>query len=170
MRMSGVPSHSLEKYVKKLLSLQQIFSWARNKCYTLSHWDIRIYSFLHDSLKVKVAQSCLTLCNPIYCSPPGSSVLRILHAKILVWVAILQGIFLTQGSNPGLLHSRFLTIWATREPQNTLTYPNIVSILESWSEFNQKLLIFHCLNMLPDKTKSMDTFGFFFPAKCFSTC
>ena len=27
----------------------------------------------------------------------------------------LQGIFLTQGLNPGLLHCRFFTIWATRE-------------------------------------------------------
>ena len=35
-----------------------------------------------------VAQSCLTLCNPMDCSPPGSSVLRILQAKILEWAAM----------------------------------------------------------------------------------
>ena len=29
--------------------------------------------------------------------------------------SLLQRIFLTQGSNPGLLHCRFFTIWATRE-------------------------------------------------------
>ena len=29
--------------------------------------------------------------------------------------ALLQGIFPTQGLNPGLLHCRFFTIWATRE-------------------------------------------------------
>ena len=34
-----------------------------------------------------VAQSCLTLCNPMDCSPPGSSVRGILHARILGWVA-----------------------------------------------------------------------------------
>ena len=33
-------------------------------------------------------QSCLTLFNPINCSPPGSSVHRILQARILEWVAI----------------------------------------------------------------------------------
>ena len=33
-------------------------------------------------------QSCLTLCNPMDCSLPGSSVHRILQAKILEWVAI----------------------------------------------------------------------------------
>ena len=37
---------------------------------------------------VLVAQSCLTLCNPIDYSPPGSSVCGILQARILEWVAI----------------------------------------------------------------------------------
>ena len=40
------------------------------------------------------------------CGLPGSSVHGILPARILEWVAILQRIFLTQGSNPGLLHCR----------------------------------------------------------------
>ena len=40
------------------------------------------------------------------CSPPGSSVHGILQARILEWVALLQRIFLTQGSNSGLLHCR----------------------------------------------------------------
>ena len=35
-----------------------------------------------------VAQSCLTLCDPMDCSPPGSSVHGILQARILEWVAI----------------------------------------------------------------------------------
>ena len=38
--------------------------------------------------KVKVAQSCPTLCDPIDCSPPGSSVHEILQAILLEWVAI----------------------------------------------------------------------------------
>ena len=36
----------------------------------------------------EVAQSCLTLCDPMDCSPPGSSVHGILQARILEWVAI----------------------------------------------------------------------------------
>ena len=32
-----------------------------------------------------VAQSCPTLCDPMDCSPPGSSVYRILQARILEW-------------------------------------------------------------------------------------
>ena len=35
-----------------------------------------------------VAQSCLTLCDPMDCSPPDSSVHGILQAKILEWVAM----------------------------------------------------------------------------------
>ena len=34
------------------------------------------------------AQSCLTLCDPMDCSPPGSSVHRISQARILEWVII----------------------------------------------------------------------------------
>ena len=34
-----------------------------------------------------VAQSCLTLCDPMGCSLPGSSVHGILQARILEWVA-----------------------------------------------------------------------------------
>ena len=55
-----------------------------------------------------VAQSCLTLCNPMDCSLPGSSV----HGDspgqntAVSCHALLQGIFSTQGLNPGLLHYR----------------------------------------------------------------
>ena len=35
-----------------------------------------------------LTQSCLTLCNPMDCSLPGSSFLGILQARILEWVAI----------------------------------------------------------------------------------
>jgi len=36
----------------------------------------------------KLLQSCPTLCNPLNCSPPGSSVLGILQARALEWVAM----------------------------------------------------------------------------------
>ena len=35
-----------------------------------------------------IAQSCPTLCDPMDCSPPGSSIHGILQARILEWVAI----------------------------------------------------------------------------------
>ena len=38
--------------------------------------------------KSEVTQSCLTLCDPMDCSLPGSSLHRILQARVLEWVAI----------------------------------------------------------------------------------
>ena len=40
------------------------------------------------SVEELVAQSCPTLCNPMDCSPPDSSVHGILQARLLEWVAI----------------------------------------------------------------------------------
>ena len=41
-----------------------------------------------EKLKVLVTQLCLTLCDPMDCSPPGSSVHGILQARVTEWVAI----------------------------------------------------------------------------------
>ena len=57
-----------------------------------------------------VAQSCPTLCDPMDCTSPGSSV----HGDSLGkntrvgCHALLQGIFPSQGSNPGSLHCRLI--------------------------------------------------------------
>ena len=42
----------------------------------------------NSSVLCELTQSCLTLCDPMDCSPPGSSVHGILQARILGWVAI----------------------------------------------------------------------------------
>ena len=54
-------------------------------------------------VKVKDTQSCPTVCDPMDYTVHG-----ILQARTLEWVSLslLQGIFPTQGSNPGLLHCR----------------------------------------------------------------
>ena len=53
-------------------------------------WPWITYLHIHQSEVVlyiheyaKSLQSCPTLCNPMYCSPPGSSVQGILQARIL---------------------------------------------------------------------------------------
>ena len=63
--------------------------------------DPTSYACIH----AKSLQSCLTLCNPVDCSPPGSSVHGDSPGKNtrVGCQALLQGIFLTQGSNPQLL-------------------------------------------------------------------
>ena len=72
---------------------------------------------------VKLLQSCLTLCNPMDCSQPGSSSVHgILQGKNN-WVgcrALLQGIFPTQGSNLHLLDCRWiLYCWAISKALST---------------------------------------------------
>ena len=60
-----------------------------------------------------VAQPCLILCDPMDCSPPGSSVHGISQARVLEWVAIssYRGIFPTQGSKLSCL----CLMWTTWE-------------------------------------------------------
>ena len=73
-------------------------------------WPILDYKYLDVLCAVLclVTQSCPTLCNPMDCSPPGSSV----HGDSpgentgLGCHALLQEIFPTQGSNPGLPRCR----------------------------------------------------------------
>ena len=47
--------------------------------------EVRFFSRLEVSV---VAQSCLTLCDPMDCSPPVSSVRGIILARVLEWLAI----------------------------------------------------------------------------------
>ena len=52
------------------------------------------------SLCAKSLQSCLTLCDPMDCSPPGSPVHGILQPRLLIGLPCPHpGILLTQGSN-----------------------------------------------------------------------
>ena len=68
----------------------------------------------------EVAQSCPTLCDPMDCSPPGSSVHGILQARVLEWGAIA---FSRGSSQPrdrtqvSHIAGRRFNLWTTREAQ-----------------------------------------------------
>ena len=85
------------------------------KGFIFEHWPC-----LSIIVKVLVAQSCPTLCDPMDCSPPGSSVYGILQARILEWVAFP---FSRGSSQPrdrawvSGIAGGFLTIWATGKLQ-----------------------------------------------------
>ena len=49
-------------------------------CLKLSSW--------YQYSEILVVQLCLTLCDPLNCSPPGSSIHGILQARTLEWIAI----------------------------------------------------------------------------------
>ena len=80
-------------------------------------------------MRAKSLQLCPTLCNPMDCSPPGSSVHGILQTRILLAGChpLLQGIFPTQGLNSSLLHCRqilyCLSHWVS--PQTGVTGSNL---------------------------------------------
>ena len=58
-------------------------SWATREVHVWSYVSIII-----TLCACSVAQSCLTLCDPMHCSLPGSSLHGILQARILQWAAI----------------------------------------------------------------------------------
>ena len=74
----------------------------------------------------EVAQSCPTLCDPMDCSLPGSTVHRIFPGKStgVGCHFLLQEIFQTQGLNPGLPHCSVqfsrsvVSDYMTHEPQH----------------------------------------------------
>ena len=69
-----------------------------------------------------VSQSCPTLCDPMDCSPPGSSVQGILQARILEWVAMPSSRRSSQPRDQTQVScnaGRFFTSWATWESPDT---------------------------------------------------
>ena len=93
-----------------------------------------------------VAQSCPTLCDPINCSVPGSSVHGIFQATVLEWIAIS---FSRGSSQPrawtqvSCIVDRRFTVWATRE----VSLPKVVVSLPKASSFQSSIPNFwpwHC--------------------------
>ena len=99
---------------------QGILTWPRNQTWVFCIAGRNFTSEPPGNMyivKVLVAQSCLTLCNLMDCSPPDSFVHGILQAKILEWVAIP---FFRGSSGPRVwtwvscFAGWFFTGWATR--------------------------------------------------------
>ena len=92
-------------------------------------WQIHgMYYFLSIEYMCVLSGSVMSDCDPMGCSPPGSSVLWECSDSPgkntgVGCHALLQNIFPTQGSSPSLLHCRwFFTVWATREAQRAPLY------------------------------------------------
>ena len=69
-------------------------------------------------VKALVAQPCPALCDPVDCSPPGSSVHGILQARLWQWVAISSSRGSSQPRDQTQVScnaGRFFTVWATGE-------------------------------------------------------
>ena len=83
-------------------------SQCTHKCVCMYMCDRHIHTVIHSyvCMHAKSLQSCPTLCDPMDCSPPGSSVHGDSSGKNtgVGCHALLQGIFPTQGSNPRFLY------------------------------------------------------------------
>ena len=83
---------------------------------SLGHIRDMCFSSGHLAGNVKVTQLCLTLCDPMDCSPPAPLSMGILQARTLEWVAISfsrgssqQG---TEAKSPALqAHSLLTELW-----------------------------------------------------------
>ena len=115
------------------------------------------------------AQSCLSLCDPLDCSLPGSSLHGIFQARILEWVAIS----FSKGSSPPrdqtwvfCVAGGFFTNWAIREAHWNLRLVQMTGqvyiwVCVRWSFCESKLLKFsasmshgadvHSLENFPNK-------------------
>ena len=90
---------------------------------------------------MKVTQSCLTLCDSMDCSPPGSSVRGILQVRILQWVSIST----SKGSSPprdqtqvSCIVGRFVTVCTTRKALCHRVWPKKKKIELENKRFNKK--------------------------------
>ena len=94
---------------------------------------ISIVNYLYERRKC-YSLSCTILCDPMNCSPLGSSVHGVLQARILVSVAIpfSRGSSWPRGRTQVFYTAcRFSTDWATREAQinSILQFENLLTIL-----------------------------------------
>ena len=90
----------------------------------------------------EVAQSCPTLCDPMDCSLPASSIHGILQARTLEWVAI----FFSRGSSRprdqtqvSHIAGRHFSLWATREALCT-TLALLIDFLQSVVQYSVSTL------------------------------
>ena len=91
-----------------------------------------------------VAQSCPTLCDPMNCSPPGSSVRGGSPGKNtgMGSHALLQGIFSIQGLNPGVPHCRWI-LYHLSYQGSSFSYP--VYLFNSFVFLNFLSVCWHSL-------------------------
>ena len=118
-----------------------------------------------------VSPSVVSDCDPMDCSPSGSSVHGTLQARILEWVAnpFSRGSFRPRdwtqvARNTG----RFFTVWATREAQKVLELDNYfktailsmhMSIRENLIMINKKInFLRHIIKTIRNKQKNDITF------------
>ena len=130
---------------------QALCIYFANSVSLISHKNPLMYTLLFSPLHrlrkprlacvyAKLLQSYLTLCNPMDCTLPGSSVSGILQARILEWVAMpsSRGIFLTQGSHLCLLSLHCQTGSLPLAPPGK-PKPRLTEVKRAWPRSHRQL-------------------------------
>ena len=116
-------AHSTRTSMARVKSLIPFcWSWSKlpgtGRLGSLGLYSVELEQWCESERESAVAQLCLTLCDPVDCSPPGSSVHGILQARIVERVAIS----FSRGSSwprdrtqVSRIAGRCFNLWATRE-------------------------------------------------------
>ena len=125
----------------------------------------RILDWVAAAAAAKSLQSCPTLCDPMNCGPPGISVHGNSPGKNtgVGCHALLQGIFLTQGSKPGLPHCRQILYHLSHERS-----PNKLSSIKTnlnrnrkkWCEIRRKTIFQSQISLSLSRSLSLSLFFF----------
>ena len=122
---------------------------------------------------VFVAQLCLTLCDPIDHSLPGSSAHVILQVRILEWIAIpfsRGSSWLRDWTGVSWIAGRFFTVWATRGAQalyklapisRSIFFPHTFPLFEKSTQPQPWLFCVFCV--IPDSLTTADGTTQWFP-------
>ena len=97
---------------------------------------------------VMSAESCLTLCDLMDCSPEGSSVFRIPQARILEWVtmpASRGSSWLRDWTGVSCIAGRFITHWATWEGPHRLVITAQIGPLPPTPSPEQVSIYYHMI-------------------------
>ena len=138
--------------------LLETYSYFKQPCVlslnsTTSYWG---KDYTKVKVKVKVTQLYRTLCDPMDCSLPGSSVHEILQARILEWVVFP---FFRGSSQPrdwtqvSCFAGRCFTVWASREAPKTIYWATKKWDFVCMSKQGNLLFILgpHCYLFVPSK-------------------
>ena len=127
-----LPVKSLEQR-----SLEGYSPWSDKELDTTDWLTPSLSHFSLYTCYVLAAQSRLTLCDPVDCSTPGSSIHGILQVRILEWVATPFSRRSSQSreqTQVSCIAGGFFTIWTTRETPHNIIYLAKPKIDYSWVE------------------------------------
>ena len=125
--------------IKPFLVISVNVCWINNSNVKFNKSNFKRYWCITLS-ESEVAQSCLTLYDPMDCSLSGSSVHGIFQARVLEWIAIS---FSRGSSRPrnrtrvSRIAGRRFTVWATREAR-CITLVVRISSFMVWSDWDVK--------------------------------